>query len=158
MMGRIHTIFLMFSALAFSLLLFGEVPSSDGKIQFVRIGLILMVPVLLGSLLLHGRPKKQVSVLKTVRMAMVLLISLYYYFSWSVGAFSEWPGGEGQFWEFISSWVSPVLGYIFLSLSVRVLIRNLKLLSQMDRLRGQRGVGNTANCIQTDNVSTSGRG
>ncbi len=135
-MGRIHTVFLVLSALAFSLLLFSAAPSSGGTVQFVRIGLILMAPVLLVSLLLHGKPEKQVSVLKTVRMAIVLLLILYYYFLWSTGTLSGRPDGEGPYWDFIASWFSPMLGYVFLSLSVRVLTRNLKLLSQMDRLRG----------------------
>ena len=135
-MGRIHSVFLVLSALAFSLLLFSPAPSSDGTVQFVRIGLILMAPVLLVSLLLYGKPEKQVSVLKTVRMAVVLLLILYYYFLWSTGALAGLSDSEGRYWEFIASWFSPMLGYVFLSLSVRVLTRNLKLLSQVDRLRG----------------------
>ena len=95
-----------------------------------------MVPVLLGSLLLHGRPEKQVSVLKTIRMATVLLLILYYYFLWSTGAIAGWSDSEGRIWGFIASRFSPMLGYVLLSLSVRVLTRNLKLLSQVDRLRG----------------------
>ncbi|MCY3595771.1 MAG: hypothetical protein OXH01_11120 [Bacteroidetes bacterium] len=95
-----------------------------------------MAPVLLVSLLLHGKPEKQVSVLKTVRMAIVLLLILYYYFLWSTGALAGLSDSEGRYWKFIASWFSPMLGYVFLSLSVRVLTRNLKLLSQVDRLRG----------------------
>ncbi len=135
-MGRTHTVFLVLSALAFSFLFFSAVPSFDGTVQFVRIGLILMAPVLLGSLLLYGRPEKQVSVLKTVRMAIVLLLILYYYSLWSTGTFAASSDDEGQLWGFIASRFSPMLGYIFLSISVRVLTRNLKLLSQADRLRG----------------------
>ncbi len=134
-MGRIHTVFLVLSALAFSLLLFSAAPSSSGAVQFARIGLILMAPVLLGSLLLHGRPEKQVSVLKIVRMAIVLLLILYYYLLWSTGAFAGSSIIQEQFWGFIVSRFSPMLGYIFLSVSVRILTRNLKLLSQVDRLR-----------------------
>ena len=134
-MGRTHNVFLVFAALAFSLLLFDAAPSYSGTVQFVRIGLILMAPVLLGSLLLHGKPERQVSVLKTVRMAIALLLAVYYYSLWSTGVFTEWSDSEGRFWGFIAARFSPMLGYLFLSLSVRTLTRNLKLLSQVDRLR-----------------------
>lgn len=135
-MERTHTIFLILSALSFSLLLFDASSFSGDMIWFVRIGLILMAPVLLSGLLFHRRPKKQVSVLKIIRVISVLFLILYYYLLWSTGTLAGWSDSEGRFWWPIMSRFSPILGYVFLSLSVRILTRNLKLLSQVDRLRG----------------------
>ncbi len=135
-MGHTHTVFLVLSALAFSILFFDPSTSSGDTVQVVEIGLMLMAPVLLTSLLFHGSPGRQAGVLKIVRILIVLLLILYYYLLWNAGALRGWSDQDGQSLESILFRFSPMLGYIFLTLSVRVLAQNLKRLRQMDRLRG----------------------
>lgn len=134
-MGRIHSIFLVLSALAFFVLLFDSRPSSDGIVPFVRTGVILVAPIILLSFFLHGKLQKQVNFLKIVRAIVVLLLILYYYLLWSADAFSGWFNAEGEYIGLFISQFTPMFGYVFLSLSVRVLTRNLRLLGKAERLR-----------------------
>ena len=134
-MGYIHSIFLILSGLFYALLLF-DVGSSPGNVtQAPKIAMILMAPALWGCLLLNGKPKTQVRFLKITQIMIVVLSVLYYYLLWSTGIFGQWFDSVGGSSGWMLGGLAPILGYVFLSLSVRTLTRNLKLLDRVHRLR-----------------------
>ena len=135
-MGYAHSVFLILAGLAYILLLFDTGLSAGIAMQASRISLILMAPLLWGFLLLNGKPKTQLRSLNITQIVIVLLLVFYYYLLWSAGTYGQWLDGTGGSSGWVLGGFAPIFGYIFLSLSVRVLARNLRKLSRMDRLRG----------------------
>ena len=135
-MGYLHSIFLVLSGLSYLLVLLAPDSSYGGPTQAVEIALISMGGLLMGSLLLHKQSTVHARVLIIIQIIVVILSVFYYYFYWRVGAFSDWSGTREGRMEFIFVGLPPILGYIFLSLSVRTLTRKLRVLSRVDRLRG----------------------
>lgn len=133
-MGYIHSVFLIVSALAYSLLLFDLGASSGTVLQAIRVILILVAPILLGSLVLHGRPQVQSKVLMAAQIIAVIMSAVYYYLLWGAGLLAGLDSEIGFFRWSVRSF-APILGYGFLSLAVRTLARKLKILSQVGRLR-----------------------
>ncbi|MCY4160207.1 MAG: hypothetical protein OXE92_10065 [Bacteroidetes bacterium] len=134
-MGYLHSVFLTLAGLSYALLFFGIDTSLGNVILITRFSLALMAPVLLGCLLLRGKSKIQLRSLKIIQMVIVLFSAFYYYFLWSSGAFDLWFGGGANFLEIAVVGFSPILGYVFLSGSIRVLARKLRVLARVGRLR-----------------------
>jgi len=135
-MGYLHSVFLILSGLVYVLLFFDLNAFSGNGIQAARISLILIASALLVGIVLHRKPKVQARFLRIIQMVVVVFSAFYYYLLWTTGVFDQWFGSGGIFQEFAISGFAPILGYLFLSLSVRVLVRNLKTLARVDRLRG----------------------
>ena len=133
-MGYIHSGLITVSALAYLLLLFDLGDSSGTILQAARIILILVALVLLGSLVLRVGPEAQSKVLKAAQIAAVILSAVYYYLLWSTGFFAGVDIEIGLFRWLVRAF-APILGYTFLSLSVRTLDRKIRTLSQVGRLR-----------------------
>ena len=128
-MGYTHSVLLVLSGLSCAPLFFISLPPLG---EPVRIGLSLMAPVLLGSILLHRNPRIQIRLLTIIQITFVVLSIFHYYVLLSTGELMNFDGGTLT-WTVLA--FSPVLGYVFLSSSIRVLARNLKILDQADRLR-----------------------
>ena len=133
-MGYIHSGLITVSALAYLLLLFDLGDSSGTVLQAARIILILVALILLGSLALHGGPEVQSKVLKAAQIAAVILSAVYYYLLWSTGFFAGLDI-EISLFRWLLRAFAPILGYTFLSLSVRTLDRKVKTQRQVGRLR-----------------------
>jgi len=134
-MGFRHSIFVVLSGLTYVLLLFDHSEAIAGTAQTVQISLVTMGGLILGGLLLHRNANTQLRVLNLLQILVVLLTAVYYYLLWQNGAFADWFRGDHQHWWFMIIKLSPIFGYGFLSVSVRILHRNLRLIKSVDRLR-----------------------
>ncbi len=134
-MGHLHSFFMVLSGLAYSSLLFSTGTFSAGTVHTLKICMILIAIFLWSFLFLYKRPELQVRALIITQIVVIILSILYYYFYWDMGVFSQWSQTRELRRDFIMVGFPPILGYIFLSLSVRVLTRKLRVLRQVDRLR-----------------------
>jgi len=134
-MGFQHSIFLVLSGLTYLLLIFDHNDAIVGTALIGKISLITMGALILGSLVLHRSHRIQLRVLNMMQIVVVLLTLIYYYFLWQYGAFGDWFHGDQQKWWLTIIELSPIFGYGLLSVSTRILRRNLKLIRSVDRLR-----------------------
>ncbi len=134
-MGYLHSLFIVLSGAAFSILLFSTFSFLGGAGQLIKTCMVVIGPVLWSSLLLNRHPNLQIRALTISRIIVIVLLSLYYYFHWKAGIFSQESQTNRWALDFLLIVFSPILGYIFLSLSVRVLARKLSVLRNVDRLR-----------------------
>lgn len=134
-MGLIHFIFLVLAAFMNGLIIFDTSPSSASAPEIIRITLLLVSPVLVGTYFLQQNLRTQVTVLKIIRIVLVVLLTVYYYLLWSQGGLTSWEASEGARWGGIVFRFAPLLGYACLTFCVRGLGMRLKLLNQVDRLR-----------------------
>ena len=134
-MGFRHFIFGILSGLTYLLLFFDHSEVIVGFAQIVKISIATMGILILGSLVLHRNYRFQLRALNIIQIVVVLLTAVYYYLLWQNGAFSNWLQGDHQQWWFMIVMLCPIFGYGFLSISVRILHRNLKLIRSVDRLR-----------------------
>ena len=135
-MGYQHSIFIVFSGLSYLLLLLDTTSHVTALAQITRISLMIMGVLILCSLLLQGKPHMQQRSLRIIQSIIIVSSGGYYYFLWASGIVSQWFGADGHMWSLMISGILPIFGYGFLSTSVRILNRNLKLLRNVDRLRG----------------------
>jgi len=131
-----HSIFLFVSGVSYLLLLLDTGIQVTGIAEISRISLMVIGGLLLSSLLLHRKSVVQLRSLRVLQSIVVVVTGVYYYFMWVSDGFSQWFGIDGSLWGFLISGILPILGYGFLSVSVRILHRNLKLVRNVDRLRG----------------------
>jgi len=131
-----HLFYLFVSGVFYLLLLLDTAIGVTGIAEISRISLMVIGGLLLSSLLLHRKPLIQLRSLRVIQSLVVVVTGVYYYFTWASDGFSQWFSIDGSLWGFLISGMLPILGYGFLSISVRILNRNLKLIRNVDRLRG----------------------
>ncbi|MCY4171450.1 MAG: DUF4293 family protein [Bacteroidetes bacterium] len=134
-MGHQHSYFIALSGASYVLISLDINSRFEGLAEFMRISLIVLGVLILITILFHGNSKLQLQSLKISQIIVIALSGIYYYSLWVSDVFDQWLAVSGSIWGLVISGALPIIGYISLSLSVRILNRNLKLIRNVDRLR-----------------------